>query len=114
MEKDKPKKDKPKSEFILKTIAFIEKNNLKIIEEKEFKAKEYNCITNVKSQLGDINFLTQAKDKKSVSETDLKKLLSESQKIPIPAFFIYTGKLSKKAEEYAQNYASILKTIKIL
>ena len=114
VEKDKPKKDKPKSEFILKTIAFIEKNNLKIIEEKEFKAKEYNCVTNVKSQLGDINFLTQAKDKKSVSETDLKKLLSESQKIPIPAFFIYTGKLSKKAEEYAQNYASILKTIKIL
>jgi len=78
----KIKKQKPKSEFVLKTINFLTNNNIKILEEKEYKAKEYNCITKINSQLGPINFLSQAKQKKTISETDIKKLLSESQKIP--------------------------------
>ena len=105
------KKEKPKSEFIQKIINRLN-NNYKIIEEKEYKPKEYNCLLQVNSDLGPINFLTQAKDKKSVSETDLKKLLSAAQAIPLPALFIYTGKLSKKAQEYTDKYSSILKTLK--
>ena len=111
--KTKPKKQKPKSEFVLKVIDILNKN-FRIIEEKNSKAKEYNCIIQIKSNLGPINFLTQAKDKKKISETDLKKLLSNAQKIPLPAFMIYTGELSKKAIEYAKKYYSILKTKKII
>ena len=47
------------------------------------------------------------------NETDLKKLLSTAQSIPLPALFIYTGKLSKKAQEYTKKYSSILKALKI-
>jgi len=110
--KEKPKKQKSKSEFIEKVIRIL-KNNFIIINEKDYKAKEYNCIVQIKSNLGPINFLTQAKDKKTISETDLKKLLSKAQKIPLPALMIYTGKLGKKAEEYAQKYYSVLKVKKI-
>ncbi len=106
------KKQKPKSDFVLKIINILT-NNFKILEEKNYKTKEYNCIIQINSNLGPINFLTQAKDKKTVSETDLKKLLSNAQKMPIPAFMIYTGKLSKKAEQYAKEYYSILKVKKI-
>jgi len=109
----KIKKQKPKSEFVLKTINFLTNNNIKILEEKEYKAKEYNCITKINSQLGPINFLSQAKQKKTISETDIKKLLSESQKIPLPALMIYTGEISKKAKEYLKKYSSILKAVKI-
>ena len=92
----------------------IEVKNLsekyKIIEEKDHKAKEYNCIIQIRSELGPINFLTHVKDKKKISETDLKKFLSNAQKIPLPAFFIHTGELSKKALEFAEKYYSILKS----
>jgi len=108
------KKIKEKSEFIKKVINFLNKNNLKIEKEKDYKTKEYNCIIQIKSQLGLINFLTQAKDKKTISETDLKKLLSNSQKIPLPALLIYTGTISKKAKQYLEDYSSILKAIKII
>jgi len=106
---EKPKKEKPKSEFVLDIIKFIEKNSWKILEEKEHKAKEYFGVVQVDSELGPIAFLTLAKDKKSVSDTDLNTLLRQAQSIPLPALFIYTGSLSKKALEYQQKYYSILK-----
>ena len=109
---DKPKKDKPKSEFVLNIINFINKNGIEIIEERDYKSKEYNCITKIKSTLGDINFLTHAKNKKTISESDFSKLLSTAQSIPLPAFFIYTGNISKKAREYLLRYKSILKAKK--
>ena len=111
-EKIKTKKLKPKSNFVQKIIRLLEET-YKIKEEKEFKPKEYNCLIKINSDLGPLIFLTQAKDKKSVSETDLKKLLSNAQSIPLPALFIYTGKLSKKAIEFAEKYSSIIKIRKI-
>jgi len=109
---EKIKKQKPKSEFVLKINKILE-DKFRIIEEREYKPKEYNCIIQIHSDLGPINFLTQAKDKKKISEADLKKLLSDSQKIPLPAFMIHTGELSKKAIEFAKKYNSILKLKKI-
>ena len=111
-EKTKSKKEKPKSDFVQKIIQIL-KEHYQIIEEKEYKPKEYNCLLKIKSELGPISFLTQAKDKKSISETDLKKLLSNAQSIPLPALFIYTGKLSKKATEFAEKYFSVIKLRKI-
>jgi hypothetical protein len=107
------KKEKPKSIFALKIIEFLDKNNLKVIEEKDYKSKEYNCILQIDSELGPINFLTQAKDKKTINDSDVKKLLSSAQSIPLPALILYTGNLSKKASEYIKKYYSILKEKKI-
>ncbi|MGV8152453.1 MAG: hypothetical protein ACP5OG_05210 [Candidatus Nanoarchaeia archaeon] len=109
----KPLKIKPKSEFVLNAIEFINKN-FKIIEEKEYKPKEYLCIVEVSSELGPINFLTLAKDKKSITETDLSEFLSIAQAIPLPALVLYTGELNKKAKEYENAYFSIIKTKKML
>ena len=108
----KPKKEKPKSKFVLEVIGFINKH-FKIIEEKEYKAKEYKAVIQAKSELGPMNFLAYSKEKKSVSDEDLKKLLSEAQAMPLPAVYIYTGELSKKAKEYEEKYFSILKTRKM-
>lgn len=109
----KPEKIKPKSEFVLKVIDFLDKNNFNILEEKEYRAKEYNCITQIKTELGPIDFLTQARDKKTISDSDLDNLLRQAQTIPLPALMLYTENLSKKALEYREKYYSILKTKKI-
>jgi hypothetical protein len=110
---EKIKREKPKSDFVLDVLKFLETNNYKVIEEKDHKAKEYLAIIQVNFELGPINFYTLVKDKKSVSDSDLKKLLTDAQAIPLPAFFIYTGELSKKAKEYESNYFSVLKTKKM-
>src|SRR3989338_3150083 len=112
-EKIKEIKVRPKSSFVIKATEYIEKIGLKIIEEKEYKNKELLCITEIKSQLGSIHFYTLAKDKKSISESDFIALLSNAQKIPLPAFLLYTGSISKKASEYLKKYSSILKAKKI-
>lgn len=108
----KPEK-KPKSVFVLNIIEFLEKNKFKILEEKEYKAKEYNCIVQFQTSLGPIDFLTQAKDKKSVSDQDLDQLLRQAQSIPLPALFLYGENLTKKALQYAEKYHSIIKVKKI-
>ena len=109
----KTKKQRPKSDFVLKVIDFINMSKWQIIEEKDYKLKEYNCILQIKSELGAINFLVQAKDKKTISEYDLKKLLSNSQSIPLPALILYNGELGKKSLNFLNEYSSILKAKKI-
>lgn len=112
-EEKKPLKEKPKSDFVNQIIELIN-SKYKILEEKETKAKEYTCITEIKSELGTIHFYTNAKDKKTISDADIKKLLSDAQSIPLPAFLICTGNLSKKASELAEKYSSILKIKRIV
>jgi hypothetical protein len=100
---------KIRSEFVDKIVSLIEDKGIEIIEELDCKAKEYNCIVLVRSELGPIRFLTQAKDKKTVNEGDLRKLLSEGQKIPLPVFMLYSGEISKKGKELVEEYGSVLK-----
>lgn len=113
IKEDKIKKEKPRSDFVQKVINFLNSKGIKIIEEKEYKTKEYNCIVQIKSELGPVNFFTQAKDKKTINEDDLRKLLSTAQSIPLPAFIIYNGEIASKAKNYLDSYSSILKAKKI-
>lgn len=110
---EKPKKIKPKSEYVLKVIEFLEKSGYKIIEEKDHKPKEYLALVEIDFELGPIVFFTLAKDKKNVSDSDLMKHLADSQAIPLPALFIYSNDLSKKSKEYLEKYSSILKVKKL-
>ena len=114
MDKEIRKKEKPKSEFVQQVISFINERGLQIVEENDYKTKEYNCVVQIRSELGLICFLTQAKDKKRITEGDFKKLLSSAQSIPLPAFMLYTGEISKKAKEYLKEYGSVLKVKKIV
>ena len=114
MDKEIRKKEKPKSEFVQQVISFINERGLQIVEENDYNTKEYNCVVQIRSELGLIRFLTQAKDKKRITEGDFKKLLSSAQSIPLPAFMLYTGEISKKAKEYLKEYGSVLKVKKIV
>ncbi len=110
----KPEKIKPKSDFVMEVIDYLQKNKITLIEEKEYSKKEYNCISQIKTDLGPIDFLTQAKDKKTISDSDLDLLLRQAQTIPLPALMLYPEALNKKAQEYEKKYFSILKTKKII
>lgn len=111
--KKETEEEKPKPEFCKKIINIIEKNNWHIIEELELKAKEYNALIQINSDLGPIIFKLQAKDKKTFSEADLSKILGESQSIPLPALFMTNGETKKKTQEFLNKYTSIIKYKKI-
>ncbi len=110
---EKKKKEKPKSEFVNKVIKFIHSKNWKIIQQIDYKAKEYNALVQISSDLGPITFKTQAKDKKTISEQDLLKLLQQAQSIPLPALIISSGTIQKKAIPTLETYNSILKFAKL-
>lgn len=112
-EQEKKTKEKPKSEFVQKTIEFINKNGWEIVEELDYKAKEYNCLTLINSDLGPIIFKTQAKQKKTISEIDMSKLLGEAQAIPLPALFLVPAEPKKKAQDFLEKYTSVMKFKKI-
>ncbi|OGJ16911.1 hypothetical protein A3K73_00545 [Candidatus Pacearchaeota archaeon RBG_13_36_9] len=111
--KEEPKKkEKPKSLFVTDIIEKISRKYL-IVEEKYYKPREYSCIVQINSELGPINFLAFATEKRKLSETDLKKMLSEAQKIPLPALVLHKGEISRKAADYSKSYFSVLKIERI-
>jgi len=112
IETKKPK-EKVRSEFCLKTMEFILDNKWKIIKEISHKLKEYNCLTQIQTDLGPMIFLTIAKDKKSVTQTDMTKILGEAQAIPLPALILSTGDIQKKAQAFLEKFSSVLKVKKI-
>ncbi|MDA3837296.1 MAG: hypothetical protein PF542_06785 [Nanoarchaeota archaeon] len=109
----KKTKEKPKSPFCIKTMEFIVDQGWTLLEEIDHKAKEYNCLVQINSDLGPIIFKTQARDKKTISEADMTKLLGESQAIPLPALILSPGEPKKKAIPFLEKYISVLKFKKI-
>jgi hypothetical protein len=103
------KEETPKPEFCQKIIEIIKKNNWQIIEEIEAKKKEYNALIQINSDLGPIIFKLQAKDKKTVGEADMSKLLGEAQAIPLPALYMTHGEVKKKAQDFLDKYISVMK-----
>ena len=92
-------RDKGKSDFVNNVEGFLFNNNLLVSGEIEFKKKEYNARINVNSQLGGIEFLCMAKDKKFITENDIKLALQESNSKKMPVLFISPGTLNKKAAQ---------------
>ena len=114
VKKEEPKKkEKPKSAFVKETISYLEKEGIKLVKEISHKSKELNCLVKINSDLGPIIFYTLAKDKKTITESDLTKLLGESQTIPLPALIISKGDTNKKSKEFLEKFASVLKFKKI-
>lgn len=112
--KEEPKKkEKPKSNFVIKVIEFLKNQSWTIIKEISHKQKEYTCLVKISSDLGPIIFYTTAKDKKTVTENDLNKILREAQAIPLPALHLSIGKPNKKAIETLEKFNSVLKYRKI-
>ena len=107
------KKPKQKSEFVLKVIDFIKKQGIEILEEKDIKKKEFSAKVRVDSMLGKLKLLCIAKDKKRITENDLRLILQKAQALKLPALVIFPGELNKKAQLYSESWSSLLKLKKL-
>jgi len=105
----KPKKEKEKPDFAVKIIDLLQTQNIAILEEKDVKKKEFSAIISIGSTLGKINFFCIAKDKKRITENDLRLVLQKSQALKMPALVLFPQNINKKAIEYAEKWSSLLK-----
>ncbi len=110
---DKAKSKIEESEFIQEVKNFLKKKNIEILEETEIKKKEFLGKARINSEVGKINFLCVAKDKKTISDTDLTVSLQKSQSSKLPLLFISKGKLTKKAESYLEEWKNLIRILQI-
>ncbi len=92
-------KVKEKSDFVLDINDFLEKSEFILGKEIEFKKKDYIATIKVDTQFGKINMLCIAKDKKSITDSDLNLAFQKSQEYKMSVLIVSNGELSKKAVE---------------
>ena len=108
IKKPKKSKTKQKSEFVNMVIAFLQRNNFEILEEINFKKKEYSAKIKINTQLGTQEYLCIAKDKKRVNDNDFRIAHQKGQNLKTPVLFISNGELNKKAVEWIAEWKNLL------
>jgi len=115
-DKEKPKEldifdDKEKSEepeFIPNVLRYIEKSEIKLIEETETKKREFLGIGRVDSPLGEMEILIMGKDKKKINEKDLEKILEKAKESNRIALLFSNGEIDNKAKEYYRKIKNLI------
>ncbi len=107
-EQQKKGRKKQKSKFVSSVIEFLQINDIELLEEINFKKREYEAKTRINSDLGKIKYYVIAKNKKRVTDNDLTIASQKSQEEKMPVLFVSTGKLNKKAKEYLKNWENLI------
>lgn len=69
---------------------------------------EINALIIINSILGDLNYRLIAKNKKSVSDSDLLTAFQKSSNEKYPLYLLINGKLTKKAKEVFEEYKNLI------
>jgi len=108
LEKERKREGKVETPFKIKVYEYLKKKNIEIIEEREMKKKNITLRVILESNIGKIEMLVIAKDKKIVTQNDLTLALSEGQKSKLPVLLLSSGKISKRLNEEIENFKSYL------
>ena len=101
LKKEIVKKVELDSKFYLKISNFCESYKLKVIEALPVKkGKEYDLVVEVPSNMGLLRYYMKAKEKASISDTDLALAYGDGELRKLPVLFLSNGNLTKKAEAY--------------
>ena len=77
----------------------FQKLNIETLEAETIRKNELNYILKVPSAVGHIKYAAKAKQKARIDEGDLAAAYLEAQLKKLPLLYLYTGELTKKAEE---------------
>ncbi|MCK5043851.1 hypothetical protein KAR52_02515 [Candidatus Pacearchaeota archaeon] len=110
--KSKSKK-KEKSEFVINLLNFVKENNIELLEEIEFKKREFSGIAQINTSLGLTKILIIGKDKKKITENDLQIAIQKCHANKKIVLLLSSGELDKKAVKFLEEYKDILKFLKI-
>lgn len=109
----KERKRKEQSEFVKNVLNFIKENKVELLEEISSKKREFFGILKISTDLGNIEVLVIAKDKKKITENDLEIAIQKSHSYKKMVVLMSTGDMGKKAKEYFEKYKNIIRFLKI-
>lgn len=92
-------KNEPKPEFLNEVKSFLQKNGIEFIEEIQSEKKEIVAKVNIKSTLGDINFLLVAKNKRTISREEINASIQRAQYNKMPCLLIIRKEPSKSLQK---------------
>lgn len=92
-------KREKKSEFLIKIKAFLEKKEIKFLETIQTEKKEIIAKISLSTNLGDINFLLIAKNKKSLTREEISSSIQRATYEKMPCLLIIKKEPSKKIRE---------------
>ncbi len=91
-----------------KLLAFCSSHGMSVKDVQIVSAhKDIECIVSAQSSSGTVDYFCKVKDKKSISDTDIAALFAQSTVRKLPALFLITGALSKKASAALNSYSSV-------
>ena len=99
----KPKK-KSKSNLPLKVQEWMTKESVIMKEDLGVEGKMLKAVVEVKSNIGSLNFLLIAIDKKSVNEGELALCYQEGIDKKLPVLLLMNGKPSKKGQKILEGF----------
>jgi len=107
--------DKTSEDVFLNEIKkYLEKNNIKLIEEKIVKKNsDLDLVIEVPSAVGSLTYYCKAKSKKRISDSDLSSAFVQGQLKKLPVLFLTKGDLTKKAKEMLSKEFKNIKIKKI-
>ena len=107
---DKIEESKP--EFLNEIKKFLEKNNIKFLEEIQSEKKEVVAKISVESNLGNINFLLVAKNKQTTSKEEITAAIQRAIYNKMPCLLIMKKQPSKNLQKIIEeNHLIKLKII---
>ncbi|MCH7567938.1 MAG: hypothetical protein IIA87_00820 [Nanoarchaeota archaeon] len=109
------KQKKPKQIFEFPNLIkeHLSAKDIEILEEISAKKKEFVSKIRTDDKFGKQEYYLMAKEKKKINSNDLTIALQKAQTEKMPALFISTGELDKKAQEYLQQWKNLIKFEKI-
>lgn len=101
-----------KNEFFDDVNKYLGENKIDVVREELNKRNEVSFVVKVNSDIGPLEFLAVARNKKKINDADLSLAYSKGQKMKLPVIFLSTGSLTKKAEKYLdENYYVVFKSM---
>ena len=115
---DKSKKIKGKKstqdfKFSKKIKEYLSSKDIEILSIFEEKSKDFLAKVRLDTPLGKQEFYLVAKDKKKITEDDIAIALHKAQLEKMPALFLATGEIDKKATDHAKLWRNLVRIEKL-
>ncbi len=99
---------KKENELLNEVKLYLSNKKIELIDLKNIKKNEINLVIKFKSDLGDLNYFLYCKNKKRISDSDLRLAYSKGQQNKLPVLFLSKGELNKKAQKYLSDMKGYL------
>jgi len=100
IKKQQEPEDKSKDDLFKKLTDYFKDRKIELVEYKIIrKNAEIDLIVKVPSVVGEIEYLCKAKNKRSISDSDISTAVVQGQLKKLPVLLLTTGELNKKAKE---------------